>query len=345
VLVAQRLVGFTTGVLFAQYYNPAVEAAVTRLLPGAAWAEPIEFLLINDNIGLLTISVQYVVGVLLPLVVALCLVIGTLEDAGVLPRLAVLTDRGLSRIGLNGRAIVPLIVGVGCVTMAVITTRMVGPRRERLISTALLGLEIPCSAQIGVIMGLLAGFGLVWWAGYLLVLLGVLGVVGVFLDRTLPGEQDALIEQQPRVRVPRPQNIVRKTYTRTGAFLKEAVPLFTGTALAVSALDYVGVLDVIVRGLRPVTALLGLPAALGQILVLRLIRRDFAAAGMTDIALSAPQTFVGLVAITLFVPCILTMTMVLNERDARSALLIWVGSWAAAFGVGGLVAALLGVVA
>jgi len=345
VLVAQRLVGFTEGVLFAQYYNPAIEAAVTRLLPGAVWTEPIEFLLINDNLGLLTISVQYVVGVLLPLVVAFYLVIGTLEDAGVLPRLAVLTDRGLSRIGLNGRAIVPLIVGVGCVTMAVITTRMVGSRRERLISTALLGLAIPCSAQIGVIMGLLAGLGLVWWAGYLLVLLAVLGVVGVFLDRTLPGEQDALIEQLPRVRVPRPQNIVRKTYTRTVAFLKEAAPLFAGTALVVSALDYVGVLDVIVRGLRPVTALLGLPAAFGQILVLGLIRRDFAAAGMTDIALSAPQTFVGLVVVTLFVPCILTMTMTLNERDARSALLIWVGSWAAAFGVGGLVAALLGVVA
>jgi ferrous iron transport protein B len=229
--------------------------------------------------------------------------------------------------------------------MAVITTRMVGSRRERLISTALLGLAIPCSAQIGVIMGLLAGLGLVWWAGYLLVLLAVLGVVGVFLDRTLPGEQDALIEHLPRVRVPRPQNIARKTYTRTVAFLKEAAPLFAGTALVVSALDYVGVLDVIVRGLRPVTALLGLPAAFGQILVLGLIRRDFAAAGMTDIALSAPQTFVGLVVITLFVPCILTMTMILNERDARSALLIWVGSWAAAFGVGGLVAALLGVVA
>lgn len=345
VLVAQTVVGYTEGVLFGEYYTPTVESAVRRLLPASEWAAPVEFLLINENLGLLTTTVQYLVGVLLPLVVAFYLVIGTLEDAGVLPRLAVLTDRGLSRVGLNGRAVVPLIVGVGCVTMAVISTRMVGSRRERLISTALLGLAVPCSAQIGVIMGLLAGLGLEWWFGYLLVLLSVLGVAGVFLDRVLPGEGEALIEQLPRLRVPRPRNIARKTSTRATAFLREAGPLFGVTALVVSASEYLGVLATITESLRPLTATIGLPASFGQVLVLGLIRRDFAAAGMTDMALSAPQTFVGLIVVTLFVPCILTMTMILKERGARSALLMWAGSWITAFGVGGAVAALLGVTA
>jgi ferrous iron transport protein B len=345
VVVAQTLVGYTEGVLFGRYYNPTVEAAVERLLPAADWAAPVEFLLINDVLGLLTIMPQYVVGVLVPLVAAFSLVIGTLEDAGVLPRLAVVLDRGLNRIGLNGRAVVPLVIGTGCVTMAVITTRTIESRRERLIATALLGLAVPCSAQIGVIMGLLAGLGLVWWAGYLLVLLVVLGAAGAVLDRTLPGDRDALVEQLPRLRVPRPHNVARKTRTRTAAFLREAGPLFAGTALAVSALEYVGALDVIVDALRPVTAALGLPASFGRVLVLGLIRRDFAAAGMTDLALSASETFVGLVVVTLFVPCILTMATILEERDVRSALLMWLGSWVVAFGVGGGVAALLGVVA
>ncbi|RCU46396.1 ferrous iron transport protein B [Haloplanus salinus] len=345
VVVAQTLVGYTEGVLFGRYYNPTVEAAVERLLPAADWAAPVEFLLINDVLGLLTIMPQYVVGVLVPLVAAFSLVIGTLEDAGVLPRLAVVLDRGLNRIGLNGRAVVPLVIGTGCVTMAVITTRTIESRRERLIATALLGLAVPCSAQIGVIMGLLAGLGLVWWAGYLLVLLVVLGAAGAVLDRTLPGDRDALVEQLPRLRVPRPHNVARKTRTRMAAFLREAGPLFAGTALAVSALEYVGALDVIVDALRPVTAALGLPASFGRVLVLGLIRRDFAAAGMTDLALSASETFVGLVVVTLFVPCILTMATILEERDVRSALLMWLGSWVVAFGVGGGVAALLGVVA
>ena len=338
VLVAQTFVGYAETVLFGQYYNPAVETAVGQLLPATRWADPIEFLLVNDNLGLLTITTQYIIGVLLPLVVAFHLVIGTLEDAGILPRLAVLTDRGLSRIGLNGRAVVPLIVGVGCVTMAVITTRIVGSRRERIISTALLGLAIPCSAQVGVIMGLLARLGFVWWVGYLFVLLTILGVVGVLLDRVLPGEQDALVEQLPRLRAPRPQNIARKSYNRTTAFLWEAGPLFGGTALVISTLDYIGFLEIIISVLQPLTAVLNLPTEFSRVLILGVIRRDFAAAGMTDMALSASQTFIGLVVITLFVPCILTMMMILKERDARSALLMWVGSWVAAFSVGGSIA-------
>jgi ferrous iron transport protein B len=120
--------------------------------------------------------------------------------------------------------------------------------------------------------------------------------------------------------------------------------LFAGTAVVVSTLDYAGVLDAIITALRPLTAALGLPASFGQVLVLGLIRRDFAAAGMTDLTLGAPQTFVGLVVITLFVPCILTMTMILKEHDARSALLMWVGSWVTAFTVGGLAAAALEVI-
>ncbi|WP_158855433.1 ferrous iron transport protein B [Halorhabdus sp. CUG00001] len=342
-LVAQRLVDTLEGELLGPHYIPAVESFVAGLLPDVAWLEPLEFLLINDNLGLLTVTVQYVIGTLLPLVVAFYLAISVLEDSGVLPRLAVLTDRGLNRIGLNGRAVVPMIVGVGCVTMAVITTRMVGSKRERTISTALLGLAVPCSAQLGVIMGLMAGLGLIYWFGYLGILLVVLGVVGVFLDRTLPGQSESLVTELPRMRAPRPGNILRKTYNRAKMFLREAIPLFAGTAVVVSVLDYVGGLAAIKDGLRPLTALVGMPADFGQILVLGLIRRDFAAAGMTDMALSSAQVFIGLVVITLFVPCILSMVMILKERDAKSAALMWLGSWVTAFTVGGVLAAAFGV--
>ena len=341
-LVAQRLVDFFEIVVFGEYYVPFVESLVSQALPEAAWIEPIEYVLINGNLGLLTVTVQYIVGVLLPLVVAFYLAIGTLEDSGVLPRLAVLTDRGLSRIGLNGRAIVPMIVGVGCVTMAVITTRMVGSRRERLIATGLLGLAIPCSAQLGVILGLLAGLGLIWWFGYLGVLLLVLGVAGLALDRVLPGETQGLVAELPRMRVPRASNILRKTFNRTKMFLTEAAPLFAGTAIVVSLLDYVGALAAIQRGMTPLTSLVGMPSEFAQVLILGLIRRDFAAAGMTDMALSASQIFVGLVVVTLFVPCILSMVMIVKERDLVTGTLMWVGSWIVAFAVGGFLAVVMG---
>lgn len=342
--VAQTLVGFTETVVFGQYYRPAVTAVVERTLPRSEWAEPVAFLLLNDDLGLLTTTVQYVFGVLLPLVAAFHAVIGLLEDVGVLPRLAVLADRGLGRIGLNGRAVVPLIVGIGCVTMAVVTTRMAGSRRERLVATALLGVAIPCSAQIGVIMGLLAGLGVHWWLGYLAVVVGVLGVVGAVLDAVLPGDRQPLVTELPRLRLPRPRNVARKTVHRTRGFLSEASTLFAGTAVVVSGMDYLGLLAVLVDGLRPVTTVLGLPAEFGRVLVLGLIRRDFAAAGMTDLALSDAQTFVGLVVVTLFVPCLLSMATMVHERGWKAALVTWVGSWVVAFGVGGLVAAALGVI-
>ncbi|MFB6105120.1 MAG: ferrous iron transport protein B [Halobacteriaceae archaeon] len=340
-LVAQRLVDVIETRLFGDYYTPFVQAVVGEALPDTAWADPLRYVLLNENLGLLTVTVQYVLGVLLPLVVAFYLAIGVLEDSGVLPRLAVLTDRGLDRIGLNGRAIVPMIVGVGCVTMAVITTRMVGSRRDRLIATGLLGLAIPCSAQLGVILGLLAGLGMVWWFAYLGVLVAVFGVAGVVLDRVLPGEGQGLITELPRMRVPRPENVLRKTATRTRMFLREAAPLFAVTALGISVLDYAGALTTIERGLAPVTGVLGVPASFAQVLILGIIRRDFAAAGMTDLQLGAAQTFVGLVVITLFVPCILSMTMIVKERDLKSGLVMWVGSWVVAFGVGAVLAGVL----
>ncbi len=341
-LVAQRLVDFMETEVFAGWYNPLAREIVTSALPAAGWAEPVRFVLINDSLGLVTVMVQYLVGVLLPLVVAFYFAIGLLEDSGVLPRLAVLTDRGLTRIGLNGRAIIPMIVGVGCVTMAVITTRIMGSRRERLIATGLLGLAIPCSAQLGVIMGLLAGLGLVWWFGYLGVLLLVFGLAGVALDKALPGESTGLITELPRMRVPRLGNILRKTWKRTYGFLREATPLFAVTAVAFSVLKYVGMLEVIQEGLRPLTSLVGLPAAFAEVLVLGVVRRDFAAAGMTDMALGPAETFVGLVVITLFVPCILSMMMIVKERDAKSGVLMWAGSWMVAFAVGAVLAVVMG---
>ncbi|MFB6199753.1 MAG: ferrous iron transport protein B [Candidatus Nanohaloarchaea archaeon] len=340
-LVAQRLVDFLETEVFINAYNPFVRSAVGSLIPPDGFTGAVSFILLNSNLGLLTVTVQYIFGVLLPLVVAFYLAIGVLEDSGVLPRIAVLTDRGLSKIGLNGRAVIPMIVGVGCVTMAVITTRMVGSRRERLIATALLGLAIPCSAQLGVIMGMLGGLGVGWWFAYVGILVTVMGVAGAAIDTVIPGEAEGFITELPRLRTPRPSNVLRKTVDRVRMFLSEAVPLFAVTAAGISILDLTGFLEMIERGLEPLVSLVGMPAGFGEVLILGIIRRDFAAAGMTDLAVSPAQTFIGLVVITLFVPCILSMTMIVKERNLKAGLLMWTGSWAVAFTVGGILAGVL----
>lgn len=335
VLVAQDVVGFTEETLMQGMYAPAARAFVGHFVsPESA----VGTILIGE-FGLVTMTVTYLVGLLLPLVVAFYFVLSIMEDSGYLPRVAALVDRLMNTIGLNGRAIIPMILGFGCVTMATITTRILGSSRERTIATAVLGLAIPCSAQLGVIAGMLAGLGTKYIAIYVGVLVLVLGLVGKVLNKVLPGESTDLLIDLPPIRMPRGENVLKKTVTKSYAFLKEAAPLFMLGALLITLLDLTGLLDKIQVWLAPLTeGVLFLPKEAANVFIMGMIRRDFGAAGLTDMTLSPEQTLISLIVITLFVPCIASVMVMLKERGTREGVAIWVGSWIAAFAVGGLVA-------
>lgn len=338
-LVAQRVVGITEEQIMQGHYEPWIRALVSAWLADG-WAREI----LVGEFGLLTMTMTYVFGLLLPLVVGFYLFLAVLEDTGYLPRLAVLVDRALSAIGLNGRAVIPLIIGFGCVTMATITTRLLGTQREKTIATAILGLTIPCSAQLGVILGLLGKTGSpAAWATYTGTMFGVLVLIGTVLDRLLPGRSSSLLIDLPPLRMPLWRNVGRKTFTKSVAFLQEAVPLFLLAALLVGVAKVTGALKVLTDALAPlVVGLLHLPAQAAAAFLMGLIRRDFGAAGLTDMALSTHQTVVALVVITLFVPCIATVVVLFKERGWREAVVLWGGSWVLAFALGGALAAVLG---
>ena len=338
VFVAQDVVGFTEETLMQGYYEPMMRGLVGRYVP----EESVMGAFLIGEFGLMTMTVTYVLGLLLPLVVAFYFILSIMEDSGYLPRLATLVDRMMNLIGLNGRAIIPMILGFGCITMATITTRLLGSERERTIATALLGLAIPCSAQLGVIVGLLSGIGAYYTTLYVGILVLVLGVTGRVLSRVLPGETSDLLIDLPPLRLPRLENVLKKMATKSYAFLKEAAPLFALGALIITTLQVTGLLETIQDVLTPVTVgMLKLPRESATIFIMGMIRRDFGAAGLTDMAISPEQMLVSLVTITLFVPCIASILVIFKERGRREGLLIWLGSWVAAFAVGGLVAAVL----
>ena len=292
--------------------------------------------------GVFTMTITYLLFMLLPLVIGFYLALALLEDSGYLPRLATLVDRSLNSIGLNGRAVIPLILGFGCVTMATITTRLLGSEREKRIATSILQYAIPCSAQLAVIAALLAGAGGTAMLVYGAVIFTVFIAIGTILDRLLPGETSPLLLDLPPMRVPRVRNILQKTWIRTYHFMKEATPWFFFGALAVSTLLVTGLLARWQELLAPLTTgWLKLPAESATAFVMGLVRRDFGAAGLYDMALSPMQIVVALVTITLFVPCIASLMVMLKERGFREGATIWVGSWFLAFGVGGVVALLL----
>lgn len=241
VFVAQDIVDITEDLIMRGYYEPIVRNVVGLFIPEYS----ILGVYLIGEFGILTMTVTYVFGLLLPLVLGFYFIMSIMEDSGYLPRLATLIDRIMNMVGLNGRAVIPMILGFGCVTMATISTRLMGSERERTIAVALLGLAIPCSAQLGVIAGLLAGIGAKYIVVYILVMLLTLGIVGKALHMILPGKPTDLLIDLPPIRLPRLDNVLTKMMTKSVAFIKEAAPIFALGAAIVTTLEVTNVLVII----------------------------------------------------------------------------------------------------
>lgn len=334
-LIAGDVVAFTEKTVMRGLYEPWLRALASRWLAEGS----VPWSLLVDEFGVLTMTVTYVLGVILPLVAGFYLLLSLLEDSGYLPRAAVLVDRLLGALGLNGRAIIPLILGFGCVTMATITTRLLGTQRERRIAVALLGLTIPCSAQMAVIATMLVPLGAPYVALYVAVIGAVFVAVGTALHRLLPGESSPLLIDLPPLRLPRPRNVLRKTWSKSAMFLREATPIFAYGSLFVGGLQISGLLDRAQDALAPLTeGWLRLPREVAAAFIMGMARRDFGAAGLDRLTLTPLQTVVALVTLTLFVPCIAAVLVMMKERGKQEGLLLWAGSWVLAFLVGGILA-------
>ncbi len=348
IYIAGEVVDFLENQIIVEKYIPWITGLVNHI-PMPTWLNTI----LVGEFGLLTMPIQYVFGLLMPLIIGFYFFMAILEDSGYLPRLAVLTDRFLSKLGLNGKAIIPIILGFGCVTMAVITTRLLGSNRERIIASTILCLTIPCSAQIGIILVILAAMGsLKLWILYLATIVITMIGIGTLLNKILAGKSTPLIIDLPPMRVPIMKNVLDKTLCKTKHFLLEATPLFFLGALIITILELTNSLKSIYNFLSPLTvSLLNLPKETANIFIMGLIRRDFSAAGLSDMIgmgdkaaiLTPGQTLVSLVVITLFVPCIATVVVLFKERGYKEASLIWLGSITLAFAVGGILAAILNI--
>jgi len=295
--------------------------------------------LLFGEFGVVSMTITYLLFLLLPLVAAFYFSMALLEDSGYLPRLATMLDRTMNKIGLNGRAVIPIMLGFGCVTMATITTRLLGSEREKTIATAILQYVIPCSAQLAVIAVLLSGAGIVPLFIYVAVIFSTLVAISTFLNKFLPGQSTPLLIDLPMMRIPRLDNAFKKTFFRTYGFMKEASVWFFVGALSVGILDVTELLHLFQDILAPVTThWLKLPKEAATAFVMGVVRRDFGAAGLFHLALNPMQITVALITITLFVPCIAAFIIMIKERGIKEGLIIWFSAWLLAFLIGGVVA-------
>jgi len=330
-LLAYELVGvFGAGTLvnllersfFGGWLNPAATSAIDTLIP-----IPIVRDFFVGEYGIITMALTYAVAIVLPIVGTFFIFFGVLEDSGYMPRLAVMVNRIFRRMGLSGKAVLPMVLGLGCDTMATMTARIMETRKERIIVTLLLALGVPCSAQLGVILGMLGGLGpgatLVWLG----TVLGTLFLVGYLSSLILPGRGSDFVLELPPIRIPRLRNIAVKTVARIEWYLKEAVPLFILGTIILFVLDRLSLLALIQDAAGPVVqGALGLPAKATDAFLIGFLRRDYGAAGLFDLFQSGQldpiQTVVSLVVITLFMPCIANFLMIIKEQGIRTALLM-----------------------
>ncbi len=305
--------------------------------------------LIIGRYGLFSMGLSYGVAIVLPIVTTFFLAFSVLEDSGYLPRLAAMLNRAFRLIGLNGKAVLPLILGLGCDTMATLTARILETKKERVLVTLLLALAIPCSAQLAVIFAMLAGVHLaaaLWFAATIVV---VLLLVGWIAARVVPGRGSDFILELPPLRIPQFGNVLVKTVARVEWYVKEALPLFLLGTFVLWVVDRLGGMHVLESAAAPVvTGLLGLPRDTAGAFILGFLRRDYAAAGLfakLEPAIRAGtvtpemevQIVVALVTVTLFLPCIAQLFMMFKERGVKATLLTVGFVLPFAFGMGGLV--------
>ncbi|MBL8461584.1 MAG: ferrous iron transport protein B, partial [Thauera sp.] len=317
---ASTLVGLLEEDFFGEVLNPAVTEFVTSHISTPWLAD-----LIVGEYGLWTMGMTYALALILPIVTTFFLAFGVLEDSGYFSRLSVIANRMFAAIGLNGRAVLPMVLGLGCVTMATLTTRILHTPRERLITIYLMALAIPCSAQLGVVLGLLGGISFGATVIWVLAIVAVLLFTGWLASKVVPGRRVPLVTELPPMRMPVLGNVLKKTGGRLKWYLIEVIPLFLIGTLIMFGLDRSGALPWIIKAGEPlVVGWLGLPPEASAAFVMGFLRRDFGASGLFALQseLSMIQAVVGMVTITLFVPCIASLMMIIKEQGMKVALLM-----------------------
>ncbi len=333
---AGTLVDFFEETLFGEYVNPIATKIVQAVIP----FEIIQELLVGEY-GIVTVALTYAIAIILPITFTFFIAFALLEDSGYLPRLAILSNRIFNFIGLNGKAILPMVLGLGCGTMAVMTARILETKRDRIITTFLLALAIPCSAQLGVILGMLSSLSLkatiIWGFSLLIVAL----FSGFLASKLVGGERTDFFLEIPPLRMPHIRNIMVKTFGRIEWYLREAVPLFILGTLILFILNKLDILIIIEKLASPIIVnVLDLPAKTTEAFIIGFLRRDYGAAGLYTMAqqglLTPIQTLVSLVSITLFVPCLANFFMIIKERGIKTAIWIVVIVFSSAFIFGGI---------
>ncbi len=318
--IGEGLISFVFDPIFENAWKPAL-MQLSGLLGGSGFAHDILIgklqegeLHFTESMGLLSTGLYVPFAAVLPYVFSFYLVLSFLEDSGYLPRLAVLTDTIMHRVGLHGMGIIPMLLGLGCNVPGVLSSRIMENKRERFISATLMAISVPCMAQIAMIAGLAGEFGAKAFLPIFLTLLFVWVVLGLLMNRLIGGESPEILMDVPPYRIPYWKGIGKKVMMRVIWFIREAVPWVLFGVLIVNIMYATGIIAFVARFCRPfVSGLFGLPGEAVGGLVIGFLRKDVAVGMLAPLGLNARQVVVASVVLAMYFPCVATFAVMVKE--------------------------------
>jgi len=263
-------------------------------------------------------------GIVLPYFIPLLFLMSLLEDLGYLSRAGFLLDTFMHRLGLHGKSVSLFLLGFGCNVPAIMATRILESRRDRILTTLLIPF-IPCAARTTIILALVAYYlGPFWALGFYAVNLVIVALLGWILSRFFKGASPGLILEIPSLKIPRLRNIWRKTWLQLYSFIRFAWPILIGGSIVLSILHALGADRHINTVLSPlVSGALGLPDELGVTLIFGFLRKELSLIMMLQAlgvefqdvltVLSREQVLVFSVFISFFIPCLSTVAVIWKE--------------------------------
>jgi ferrous iron transport protein B len=322
--VGEFIINRITDPIFFNLYKPLLEKISSSLGEKDSLYHFLYHLFIGDlingkidfkqSLGLLTTAPYIEFGMVLPYLVSFYFVLSILEDTGYLPRLAILLDNILHRLGLHGYAIISILLGFGCNVPGILTTRILESKRERFIASTLISIGVPCMPLQAMIFGLLGSFGGFYVGGVYLVLFSIWIILGIILNRSLKGYSPELLVEIPSYRLPPLSILGQKLLLRIKGFLIEAVPVVLLGVLLINILLFFRLFDFVSGVFAPIiTGLFGLPKETITALLIGFIRKDVAVGMLIPLALSAKQIFIAATLLAISFPCIATFVVLFKE--------------------------------
>ncbi|RZN38823.1 MAG: ferrous iron transporter B [Methanophagales archaeon ANME-1-THS] len=325
--IGNAIIGYLMDPLFYTCYGPWIVRAVNTFVPtgllhdlllGTSTIESLDF---EQSLGILTTGLYVPFGMVLPFIITFYFMLSLFEDSGYLPRLAVLVDTGLHKLGMHGSAIVPTILGCGCNVPGALATRILETEKQRFIAMTLMAITVPCMAQSAMIFAILGRYGMKWILIVYATLLVVYIILGLVLKRIVRGESPELLLEVPPYRRPDARTVLKKTWSRAYGFLAEAVPFVILGILIVNLLFLSGMIRILSRVFAPLlTTVLGLPEGAIAALILGVLRKDIAIGMLLPLGMTPQQLTVSCLILTMYFPCIATFVVLFRELGSRAML-------------------------